>query len=261
MLIDWFTVAAQTVNFLLLIWLLKRFLYGPILQAMERREARIEGRLQEARLEHEVAREEAAEYQRLNREMEERRTDSLRQVAEEAGQHRQQLIDQGRAEASALAEAWKAAVCRDRQLFMSDLKKRIGSEVLQIARKSLNDLTGCDLATLLAERFVARFATLDQEQQSSCRTAAETSGVLVRSAVTLEDPIRSRLEAGLQPLVGPDAEISYCIADDMSLGIELILGGLKLSWGVDSYFAELERQIDLQLEEVDGTGEGGGRSL
>ena len=34
MLIDWFTVAAQVVNFLILVWLLKRFLYQPILNAI-----------------------------------------------------------------------------------------------------------------------------------------------------------------------------------------------------------------------------------
>ncbi|MEZ4485078.1 MAG: hypothetical protein R2864_10965 [Syntrophotaleaceae bacterium] len=95
MLIDWFTVAAQTFNFLLLIWLLKRFLYGPILQAMDRREARIAGRLQEAQQEQEAAKNEAAEYRRLNRELEEGRAERLREVTEEAAQHRKQLIDEG----------------------------------------------------------------------------------------------------------------------------------------------------------------------
>ena len=41
MLIDWFTVSAQVVNFLILVWLLKRFLYRPILNAIDAREKRI----------------------------------------------------------------------------------------------------------------------------------------------------------------------------------------------------------------------------
>lgn len=260
MLIDWFTVAAQAVNFLLLIWLLKRFLYGPIIQAMERREARIESRLQEAHQEHEVARKEAAEYQRLNRELEDGRDESLRQASEDAALHRQQLIDQGRAEASELAKAWKAAVCRDRQMFMVDLKKRIGNEVLQIARKSLDDLTGCDLAALLAERFIDRFAALDETQQASCRAAAEKSGILVRSAAALDEAIRYSLETALRRVLGQELSLSYDIKEEMPLGIELILGGLKLSWGVDSYFAELEQQIDRQFEEVEASAEDTGRS-
>jgi hypothetical protein len=43
MLIDWFTVGAQIVNFLILVWLLKHFLYKPILNAIDAREKRIAG--------------------------------------------------------------------------------------------------------------------------------------------------------------------------------------------------------------------------
>jgi len=39
MLIDWFTVVAQVINFLILVWLMKRFLYKPILNAIAAREA------------------------------------------------------------------------------------------------------------------------------------------------------------------------------------------------------------------------------
>ncbi len=48
MLINWFTVLAQIVNFLILVYLLKRFLYGPIIRAMQEREKKIARRLQDA---------------------------------------------------------------------------------------------------------------------------------------------------------------------------------------------------------------------
>ena len=58
MLIDWFTVIAQIVNFLVLVYLLKRFLYKPIIKAMDGREQRIAGRLEEADKREEEARQE-----------------------------------------------------------------------------------------------------------------------------------------------------------------------------------------------------------
>ena len=48
MLIDWFTVGAQVLNFLILVWLLKRFLYKPILDAIDAREERIAAELADA---------------------------------------------------------------------------------------------------------------------------------------------------------------------------------------------------------------------
>ena len=48
MLIDWFTVGAQALNFIILVWLLKRFLYKPILNAVDAREQRIAAELADA---------------------------------------------------------------------------------------------------------------------------------------------------------------------------------------------------------------------
>src|SRR5574337_372341 len=48
MSIDWITVAAQIVNFLVLVWLLKRFLYRPILDGIDAREREIAERMGEA---------------------------------------------------------------------------------------------------------------------------------------------------------------------------------------------------------------------
>jgi F-type H+-transporting ATPase subunit b len=48
MLIDWFTVGAQAINFIILVWLLKRFLYKPILDAVDAREKRVATELADA---------------------------------------------------------------------------------------------------------------------------------------------------------------------------------------------------------------------
>ena len=48
MAIDWFTIGAQILNFLVLVWLLKRFLYQPVLDAIDKREKRIAATLADA---------------------------------------------------------------------------------------------------------------------------------------------------------------------------------------------------------------------
>ena len=77
MLIDWFTVIAQIINFLVLLLLLRRFLYKPILNAMEERERKVAERLESARQERVRAEEERARYETL--------TGDLRQHAEQIG--------------------------------------------------------------------------------------------------------------------------------------------------------------------------------
>ncbi|MEO8156065.1 MAG: F0F1 ATP synthase subunit B, partial [Rhizobacter sp.] len=48
MLIDWFTVGAQALNFVVLVWLMKRFLYQPVLDSIAAREKRIADQIAQA---------------------------------------------------------------------------------------------------------------------------------------------------------------------------------------------------------------------
>ena len=63
MLIDWFTVSAQVVNFLILVWLMKRFLYKPILHAIDAREQRIAKKIADADAKRAEAEKEREQWQ------------------------------------------------------------------------------------------------------------------------------------------------------------------------------------------------------
>ncbi len=77
MLIDWFTVGAQALNFIILVWLLKRFLYKPILNAVDAREKRIAAELADADAKKTEARRERDEFQRKNKEFDQQRAATL----------------------------------------------------------------------------------------------------------------------------------------------------------------------------------------
>ena len=92
MLIDWFTVAAQIFNFLILVALLKHFLYGRIINAMDRREARITSRLQDAEEKKKLAEEEAAEYNQKIQDFNVQREEMFYHVKEDAEAFRKDLL-------------------------------------------------------------------------------------------------------------------------------------------------------------------------
>ena len=67
MLIDWFTVVAQILNFLVLVWLLKRFLYKPVLDAIDAREKGIATKLADAEAKEAEALKEHQEFDDKNK--------------------------------------------------------------------------------------------------------------------------------------------------------------------------------------------------
>ena len=103
MLIDWFTVVAQVVNFLILVWLLKRFLYRPILDAIDAREKRIATELADADAKKAEAQKERDEFQHKNEEFDQQRAALLSKATDEAKAERQRLLDEARQAADALS--------------------------------------------------------------------------------------------------------------------------------------------------------------
>src|SRR5450755_2815503 len=101
MLINWFTVGAQALNFLILVGLLKHFLYKPILTAIDAREKRIAGELADAATKKTEAQQERDAFQRKNQEFDQQRAGLLSKATDEANAERARLIDEGRQAADA----------------------------------------------------------------------------------------------------------------------------------------------------------------
>src|SRR5271165_4877827 len=110
MLIDWFTVAAQAVNFLILVWLMKRFLYKPILHAIDEREKRIATELANAGKKKAEAQKESDDFKHKNEEFDKQRAALLSKATDDAKAERQRLLDEARKAADALSAKRREAV-------------------------------------------------------------------------------------------------------------------------------------------------------
>ena len=172
MLIDWFTVGAQALNFLILVWLMKRFLYKPILHAIDEREKRIATELADADAKKAEAQKERDEFQHKNEEFDQQRAALLSKATDEAKAERQRLLDEARKEADALACQAAGRVAKRRNSNLNqDIIRRTQKEVFAITRKALTDLATTSLEERMGEVFIAPLARVDRrgERQVSRR--------------------------------------------------------------------------------------------
>ena len=110
MLIDWFTVAAQALNFLILVWLMKRYLYKPIRHAIDEREKRIAAELANADAKKAEAQKEHDEFQQKNAEFDQQRAALLSKATDEAQAERQRLLEEARKAAVASSSKQQEAL-------------------------------------------------------------------------------------------------------------------------------------------------------
>ena len=112
MLIDWFTVGAQVINFIILVWLLKRFLYKPILDAVDARRNASPRSLRTPTRKVE-AKKERDEFQDKNEKFDQQRAALLSKATEEAKVERQRLLGEARQAADTLSAKRQETLRRD----------------------------------------------------------------------------------------------------------------------------------------------------
>lgn len=266
MLINWFTVGAQVVNFIILVFLLKRFLYGPIISIMEQRESAINQRLEEAKAVELSAQEEKKNYQDLKREFEEDKTDMLQAAEQEVQKWRHELREKARQEITEMQKQWQESLEREGKSFLRHFKTKAGEEILGVLRRILKDIANRDLETEVVQTFVERLLQLDQDEKEKIVAALEgvpeEGKVQIFTALTMSPEMQQELAKTIAEQLGSSRDVEFSEQRELILGIELRAAGYKLAWNIDSYLEGLiseltnvlthEQESKLVKEEMDG---------
>lgn len=250
MLIDWFTVGAQVLNFLILVWLLKRFLYHPILDAIDTREQRIAKELADADAKKAEAAKERADFEQKNAAFDKEKASMLAQATAAANAERQRLLDAARQDAAELAAKRQQNLELEAQNLHEEISRRIQQEVFAIARKALGDLADARLEESMVRVFVGRLQAMsaDEKQKLTAALQAAAKPIVVRTTFDLAQSEQKKTAAAIQTLVGAGTEIRFETTSDLVSGIELSADGQKLVWSIVEYLTTLESSVSELLK-------------
>ena len=259
MLFDWFTVVAQITNFLVLVWLLKRFLYGPILHAMAEREKRIQNTIESANAQKTEAERERAEFQQKNAAFDREKQSLAAQARQIANEEKFRLVEAARTEAETLRSKWHESLAGEQAAFRKEFTRRAQEEIVEIARQALKDLAGTELDDCIAQVFIERVQNLDgNERERLAALAREAAApVIVRSSTPLPPHTRQRIEAVLSETLGVKPAVQFETSGALGTGIELWLNGYKIAWTFSDYLDAIQKSaaelIDKEAATTDGS--------
>ncbi|PZD70918.1 ATP synthase subunit b [Acaryochloris thomasi RCC1774] len=254
MLIDPLTTFAQIINFLILVALLKRFLYVPITRVMKQREHRIAMQLQEAAAKEEMAQQEAERYRQMQRDLEAQQAQFLAQAQLDADEHRQMLLQNAREDVDSIHATWTAAVECEKQVFLGALRQRAGQQVATTVRGVLRDLANTNLELQIVEAFIVHLSHLTVQEQETLEAALSTSNaqeLVIQSTFPISAVDQARVLEALYvqttTLVGLGMG-QFVIVPDLMCGIELKIPGYKLAWNLAHYLERLEENLARVLD-------------
>jgi F-type H+-transporting ATPase subunit b len=245
MLIDWFTVAAQMINFLILVWLLKHFLYQPILNAIDTREKGIAAKLADADAKESDAHREKEDFETKNKTFDAQRDAMMTKADADAKAERDRLIGDAHQQADAL-RASEAAALKDDQAHQAVAIRRMAQDqVFAIAKKTLADLATVTLEERIGEVFTRRLREMSPKDRDEMGAALKASPEpsLVRSAFNLPDEQKAAIQNALNETFSAVIRVRYETDASAISGIELTAQGQKLSWSISSYLDSFDRSL------------------
>jgi F-type H+-transporting ATPase subunit b len=244
-LINWFTVFAQILNFLILVGLLRWLLYKPILQVMAKRQEKLMAQWQDTEKIQEESAEALAVYQRQQREFEGQKSTLLAEAQASIHQERQRQLQQLQQEIIKQKEVWQGELEQEQKAVLQGLRQRIIQQTMAITKQSLTDLANGDLEEQMVLRFCEKLSQLDSEKREIINQAlAQTEGaILLTTSFTMAPALHQQLQARFQTIFNVTQAIETEISPHLICGIELILAGQEIVWSLDSYLQGLEQNL------------------
>lgn len=224
--LDWTTFILEIVNFVILVLLLKHFLYRPVLAFVAKRQAGIEQTLAEANRTRDEATALKAQYENRLADWARERKLAFDQLQHEMEQERSRQMAASRKALNEEREKARVVDERQRQEFTRQAEQAAlalgGRFASHLLARTADDATTTALARLLAEEL----PSLPSEQRDALRqiAAGGQREVQVLSAHPLDETSRRELGSAFSGLLGEAP--NYVFAVDPAL-----IAGVRLSFG------------------------------
>jgi len=221
---DWWTLLLQIVNFLILVWLLQRFLYKPVKAVIAKRRALAEQALVDATARRSEAEAEKAKLDQARAELEAQRQAVIDAAQRDAETKRKSVIDAATKQADALLAKARAEAETERRADVASLKEELTDTAVAIATKILAGTAGSDLDSVFRTRILMKLDALGAEKKTP-------GAVRIVTASPLADTEQAAWHEALTAR-GFDAAPSFDVDPTLIAGAELRLprGDVRFAW-------------------------------
>jgi F-type H+-transporting ATPase subunit b len=230
--IDWWTIALQAANFLLLAWLLQHFLYRPVMAVIARRQAATERVMAAANTAKERAQSAEHEIADRLRCAESERTELLAAARRAAEDEQKALFAKAAAAANQSRDEGLRAVEKEREAALHQLSATATRLAVAMAHRLLAELPLEAAEQAFLEHLHSALAALPPDQRSVFAEFNEGVPMTVVSAAPLSEPGRTRCQRRVPEILGHPVAIRFEVYPDLLGGLDLHAGEatLRLSW-------------------------------
>lgn len=233
MKLDGWTLALQTINFLVLVWLLRRFLYAPVTRAIAQRKAASEAALAEAATAKNAADQERAALSAERASVQSERDAVLAHAHAELEAERRSLLEAAQLEVARLHAAGQQQLASENEEAQKAIHHHAAELAIELAAAILRSSASPALAEALTAQAADRLARLPADELGRVRAQIAAGTVLeVVTAPALPPEAEAHLRDRLAAELGASARVRFAADEQLIAGAELRLPTtvISLSW-------------------------------
>jgi F-type H+-transporting ATPase subunit b len=244
--VNWSTFLLEIINFVVLVWILKRFLYKPVLDIIAKRRADIEKTVADAKAVESDAKALQQRYENRLAEWETERRQAREALGREIDEERSRRMSE--LQAALEQEREKAKVSEQKRL--ADSERRVERAALahgaRFAARLVTAFASPDLQARLLERLLAELSELPAERAAELIGSAENppSDIVITSAFSLAQEQRQRLRDALANLTQREIRIAFKEDPGLVAGLRIMIGAWVLGLNVHDELEGFARLAD-----------------
>jgi F-type H+-transporting ATPase subunit b len=220
------TFVLQMINFLALAYILRRLLYRPLHEAIDRRREAV----RQAQADADKARAEADEIKRQLEEklsqLDRQRQDVLSQAYEQAQVERKKILDEAQMTAQRRQEEVRRLLEREREEMLRKLSGEASGHALSLAGRLLQQSADSTLNAQLAKRLIETLDNLPEDQREQLRYDLRIEDqAWLETATPQDDETLKRLTEAVAAIAGKELALRAQTNPALIGGVRLRIGG------------------------------------
>lgn len=247
MQISWFEIIAQIINFFIMLFILQKLLYKPVINAMETRQERISKSQIEADREMAKARELINEYNARIADIDEEKRDLLEKARISAEERRDELLSNYKKEAEAKRNIYLKEIEDEKDGFLERLSKELGENAVKIASHILSTISSKELDEEVFNSFIKEISNLEKKTQDN-KILNDQINLKLYSARDISKNEKIEIEKVLNDQINNLENISYELDENLILGFELHMDTHSIHTSIKNYLDIIEDDIINTLE-------------
>ena len=251
MSIDWITVLAQIINLIVLAIILKKLLYKPVLNMIDKRQAMIDDEMQKAQEAAQKAKEDEAAYAEQMRRFKADKQARMQQVENEAQALQTTLTAEIKKNIAERKKQWESNLSQEKDAFNRELRDKIAQQFVALARQVFKDMANTSLQEQMQACFLKKLEKISKKAgQKLTRAALKAKQIKIVLALPYTTQQTRALKAQIRKILHLPTSVRMATetkAKDIC-GLSLYIQDECINWTLSDYLDTLTHNVNVNLE-------------